>query len=495
MATEEHRDDAGPAAQARRGTGIPGLDSVLCGGLLEGAAYLVRGRSGAGKTILANQICFHYAARGRRCIYLTVLSESHDRLLSHMSQMAFYQPSLVPDSIYYESGFGAIQSDGLKGLLHLITTERRTRDAALVVVDGLFVHEARDFPQQELRMLVNALANLAYLTGATVLLLTNNQRGLSSPEYTIVDGWMELGVDQAQFRTFRYLQVHKYRGSAFLPGRHRLTISRQGISVLPRLEMMPRAGQRRKDAERPRLSVAIPGLDAMLEGGLRRASATLVFGPTGIGKTTVGLSFLSRCSPEKPGLLFGFYETADDLLAKAQSLGIDLDGPVSSGALEILWHPPTENQLDELGYELIQAIRRQGTRRLFVDGVDALRQSAFYPARLSRFFSSLTNTLRDEGVTTIYTLDIPRLMGGEIDIEFGAISALAENVILLRYLELRGTIQRSVCVVKTRLSGFDPAIREFSISPAGIQVGEPFDNSDDVLTGHAHTRAKRDDNR
>jgi len=38
-------------------TGVPGLDSVLRGGLFAGGGYIIRGGPGAGKTILANQIC------------------------------------------------------------------------------------------------------------------------------------------------------------------------------------------------------------------------------------------------------------------------------------------------------------------------------------------------------------------------------------------------------------------------------------------------------
>ena len=47
----------------------------------------------------------------------------------------------------------------------------------------------------------------------------------------------------------------------------------------------------------------------MLGGGLPLASTTMVMGPSGVGKTTLGLQFLSRSSETEPGLLFGFYET------------------------------------------------------------------------------------------------------------------------------------------------------------------------------------------
>ena len=51
-------------------TGVPGLDDVLHGGLFTGGAYILQGASGAGKTTLANQICFHHARTGGRALFV-----------------------------------------------------------------------------------------------------------------------------------------------------------------------------------------------------------------------------------------------------------------------------------------------------------------------------------------------------------------------------------------------------------------------------------------
>ena len=58
-------------------TGVPGLDTVLRGGLLKGGVYMIQGRPGSGKTVLTNQICFHHASRAQRVLYTTLLAESH----------------------------------------------------------------------------------------------------------------------------------------------------------------------------------------------------------------------------------------------------------------------------------------------------------------------------------------------------------------------------------------------------------------------------------
>src|SRR5436853_5868442 len=91
----------GSDAQRRVPSGIAGLDLVLEGGFFPGGIYLVAGQPGAGKTILGNQICFNNVERGARCVYLTLLVESHGKLLQHMSAMSFFKPERVPERIVY----------------------------------------------------------------------------------------------------------------------------------------------------------------------------------------------------------------------------------------------------------------------------------------------------------------------------------------------------------------------------------------------------------
>jgi len=68
-------------------TGVPGLDTILQGGLFQGGVYIVEGPPGSGKTILGNQICFHRASRGDSTISVTLLAESHVELRSQLYRL------------------------------------------------------------------------------------------------------------------------------------------------------------------------------------------------------------------------------------------------------------------------------------------------------------------------------------------------------------------------------------------------------------------------
>ena len=81
-----------PLAVVRMKSGVQGLDTLLAGGFLKGGIYLIMGPPGAGKTVLGNQLCFHHVASGERAVYVTLLAESHARMLTHIQSMQFLRP-------------------------------------------------------------------------------------------------------------------------------------------------------------------------------------------------------------------------------------------------------------------------------------------------------------------------------------------------------------------------------------------------------------------
>lgn len=478
------------ASPARLTTGVPGLDDVLQGGIVPAAVYIIQGSPGAGKTILANQMCFHRAAKGAQCLYVTLLAESHDRMIEHLKHLSYFNNARVSDEIYYESAYGTLEEEGLDGILRMLTRERKIHDPALIVLDGLFILEETASSQSDFRRFVNNLSSFAHLTGSTILLLTNSARTPRSPEYTMVDGWIELGSTQMEYESYRYIQVHKFRGSGFIPGQHFSNITNNGIEIYPRLESIVGLGSTSATIGSVKISTGVSELDEMLAGGVQTGSATLLAGPTGIGKTTFGLEFISQSTLQEPGLIFGLYETEASLIDQSAALGIDLATLIQDGAVEVLWRPATENRLDELGHQLVAAVRRRKVKRLFVDGINAFHQSAFYPRRIGRFFTALTNALRAEGVTTLYTLETEELMGGELGVKSGTISAVAQNILLLRYEQSQGETQRTVSIIKVRTSQFDATIRKFFITNQGIVIRDRLMRtekvcSEDADSGHS----------
>lgn len=480
--------DLDPASQtgpAHVPTGVPGLDAVLKGGLLPRAVYIVQGGPGEGKTILANQICYSWAADGERSLYVTLLAETHHRLLRHLQNMAFMDNRHAGTSVVYESAFDILRMDGLEGVLRYLTRNGKRQKASLIVIDGLFALEENAASERAFREFINDLSVYADVVGCTILLLTNSKRDAGSPEFTMVDGWLHLGSDEDQSRTYRYLQVRKFRGSDFISGRHMSSITSDGFTVFPRLEAV--TGELESAQMRDqRLSTGVDGLDRIIFGGIPYSSTTLLVGPTGVGKTTLGLSFICQSSEDEPGLVFGFYEDAHRLRRRATAMGLDLGSLIDNGTVEVIHRTPTELLQDQLAQDILEACRRRGVKRLFIDGVDAFKQATINVQQLGRFFSTLTAILRCEGVTTIFTAELAEIVGGAHGLQFPAVSAIAENILLLRYAELESRLHRTLAVLKMRESGFEPYVYEFNLGVQGFRLGERMKRTEGVLVGRPH---------
>jgi circadian clock protein KaiC len=474
-------------------SGVPGLDTILRGGFPRGGIHILQGVPGAGKTTLGNQICYHHAAAGGRALYVTLLSETHARMLLHLGTMRFFDAARLPDQIAYLSGFGALQGEGLPGLVTLLRREVAACKASILILDGLVAAEDRAASDTEFKTFIQELQTQAGLHGCTVFLLTTAKGQAIPPEHTMVDGIVELTDVRFGSRTERGLFVNKLRGSDYLPGRHPFRVTEEGMVVYPRVEAAFQVTTRPDEARSGRLSTGVGGLDAMLGGGLPDGTVTSVLGPSGIGKTTLGLHYLCGGRAAEPGLFFGFYETPPRLLQQAASLGLDLGGAVDRGEVEILWQPQGESVQDALAHRLLDAVERRGVRRLFLDGLGGFIEASVESGRLARFFAVLVNELRARGVTTLYTMETRDVVGPGIEVPVTGISSMVENLVVLRYVERHARSRRLVSVVKVRGSGFDPALREFVIEGGrGIFLSGAFDGAEELLSGFARDRPAGD---
>jgi circadian clock protein KaiC len=374
-------------------------------------------------------------------------------------------------------------------LLDVLRREIRGQHANLLVVDGLVAAQESAPSDRDFKKFIHELQAHASVTGCTVLLLTSGAFRIVSAEHTMVDGVLELEDQLFEFRTERSLLVRKFRGSSFLRGRHPFRITDDGIRIFPRIEAQFASSSRPDVISDAKVALGIPGLDKMLRGGLPAATTTGLIGASGIGKTTIGLHFLSQSSAQEPGLLFGFFETPERLRLKARHLDLAIGAAVDRGDVELLWQPQRESILDELAHRLLSAVRRRKVKRLLIDGLGGLLESATSPQRMSRFFSCLTNELRALGVTTIFTMEVAEIIGPVVRVPSSGLSALLENLIFLRFVERDSSLHRLISVHKVRDSGHDPSLREFFITDRGLHVGDVLAGVEGVTTGVAREPA------
>ncbi len=476
-------------------SGIAGLDTILNGGFLKGGIYFISGQPGSGKTILSNQMAFSHVASGGRAVFVSLLSETHDRMFAHLSVLSFFNPEPIGDALYYVSGYSAVQKEGLKGLLNLLQGAIRDNKATLLIIDGALNAEA--FAQSELafKEFIHLLQTYADAYGCTIIMLSSMDNGGTATEaitgQTTVDGLIRLSNTLTCLRSIRELQVQKFRGSSYLEGAHALEITSDGVQIYPRPEaVLWRHSEVHGliKASSVRLPLGVAKLDEMLHGGVLAGSSTVLLGPPGSGKTLLGLTYLAEGARQgQQGLYFGFNEPPAFSIDAGDQIGLDLTGLVGQGLVQMLWQPAVEGSLDMLAHKLLAAVRERNVQRLVIDGVDALYDinTNIGLGRIALFFAALVGELRTHGVTTLSTVELDVFFGPSVNIPIEGLSASVENIIFLRTVELRSGLQRIISILKTRRTGHENTIRELKISDQGLEVGDKLDGAEAILTGVA----------
>jgi len=470
-------------------SGIEGLDTILTGGFIPGGITIVQGRPGAGKTILGNQICFNHARAGGKALYVTLLAESHARMLMHIRSLGFFDQSVIPDRVYYISAFSVLEAEGLRGLLSLLRQEVQAYDARMLVIDGLVAAELKADSDIEFKKFVHELQIQATVADCSMFMLTSGDaEAAASAEHTMVDCVIDLRSRLYGWRSERDLEVMKRRGANHLQGRHAFTITDAGITVYPRFEA---TRSRTAGAARPNgvaVLSGLPQLDRMFGGGIPHNSMTMLEGQPGAGKTTLGLHFLSECSAAEPGLLFTTLDSPEALLAKARAFDLPAAALIEAGHVEIVWQPGTEGLLDAAFHRLVHVARQKGARRLCIDSLADLLQLAPDSTRLPAIFSTLLHELRTLGVTSLFTAETDDSFGrfGALAIPglpHGNLSGMTDNVVMMRMVEQRSSLARMLSIVKARNAPTDRRLRIFEIGAQGITITPGIGDPDAVQTG------------
>ncbi|MCO5166333.1 MAG: recombinase RecA [Planctomycetes bacterium] len=471
-------------------TGVPGLDTILRGGLLRGGIYMVMGRPGSGKTTLGNQVCFHHTRSGGRAVYATLLTESHGRMLALLETFSFFDRSVVGASLHYVSAYGELERAGLGGLLEVLRTTLRKTQASLLVLDGVPTAGAVAPSDLELKKFIHELQVVVELVGATCILLTGtNHPDAHYAERTMVDGLILLATTAVDLRSIRELEVVKHRGSEQLTGRHVYRINHDGVVVHPRTEALGLIPRREPTDPSRRLSLGVAGLDAVLGGGLRAGSVTLLKGPAGVGKTLIGLSFLVGGDADERGLYFGLHECPARLAQKAVGVGLPLGAALEEGRVTALWRPEAEELADAHAEALLEALRRSGARRLVIDGLGSLMSTLVYPARAAQFFGTLFHALRGMDVAVVLTMEARDIASEEPPLPVSGVSALVDNIVHLRLVEVGSQTHRLLCVTKIGQDPHDAALRELTITPRGVHVDATPERASAILQGVLRTSA------
>jgi circadian clock protein KaiC len=471
-------------------TGIPGFDFVAEGGLPESRATLIAGTAGSAKTVFVS----HFLAAGiqnfnEAGVFVT-FEDSPADIRTNMrafgwdidkwereNKWAFVDVS--PDPSGPTPVVGEFDLGGLLSRIEHAVRRTQARRVTLDSLNALFVQFAdRALIRSELFRITTTLKRM----GATVVFTAERTEDYGAItqfgiEEFVADNVVILRNILIDERRRRTLEILKFRGASHLRGEVPFTVMERGIVVIPLA-----AQQLTQESTSVRVTSGNKELDKMCRGGFFRDSIVLVSGATGTGKTLLTTQFLSGgFRPRQRSLLFAFEESRDQLFRNAEAWGMDFEKAEQHGRLRVANQYPHAMPMEDHLVRMRDLIDEFKPTRIAVDSLSALER-VFTLRSFREFVISLTSSLKQKQVTTLFTSTTPSLLGGN-SITEKHISTLTDSIILLRYVETPGAMRRSLNVLKMRGSPHDTALREYTIDGTGMHIGAPFSNIVGILSG------------
>jgi circadian clock protein KaiC len=379
-------------------------------------------------------------------------------------------------------------NDTTKAVLDAVDQLKPTR----VVFDPF--SDIKLLARDALRYRRQVLAFREYLgeKGCTVLLMQESSRGSPGDVQAeaLVHGYLTLHQDSPEYGgQRRRLRVHKMRGIAFRDGYHDFSVVTGGVRVYPRLIAAEHTGEPPEEV----LKSGVAEIDGLLGGGLDRGSSMLIMGPAGVGKSTLTTQYaVSAAARGEKVALYAFDETVRALKVRSEKLGLPVSRHMAAGNLVVRQVDSAEFSPGQFTHLVRESVERDGVRMVVIDSLSGYLSAMPEERFLSTHVHELLTFLNHKNVVTVLTLAQHGVVGEHVESPVD-ISYLADSVLLLRYFEANGAIRRALSVVKKRSGAHEVYIRELTIGPVGVRVGEPLADFQGVLTGRLQYVGKASD--
>jgi circadian clock protein KaiC len=468
-------------------TGIQGLDEITQGGFPRGRPTLICGSAGAGKTLLAMEFLVRGATEYNEPGVFMAFEETASELTQNVRSLGFdldelaNEKKLAIDFVRIErSEIDETGDYDLEGLFIRLGAAIDAIDAKRVVLDtieNLFAGlQNQGILRAELRRLFRWLKD----RGITAVITAERGDGALTRhglEEYVSDCVILLDHRVTDQVSTRRLRIVKYRGTAHGTNEYPFLIDEDGFSVLPVTSL----GLQHQVSEE-RISSGVPRLDTMLSGkGFYRGTTILVSGTAGTGKTSLAASFVdAACRRGERCLYFSFEESSSQIIRNMRSIGLDLEQWFKKKLLQFhssratfyglemhlaIIHKivqdfqPKVVVLDPIG-SLIQAGNQRDAHTMIIRLIDFLKQR-----QVTAFLTNLTS-------------------GGEAlertDVE---ISSIVDTWLFTRDIELDGERNRALYVLKSRGMAHSNQLREFLLTPQGVDLLDVYVGPEGVLTG------------
>src|SRR3954466_9982186 len=471
-------------------TGIEGLDQITAGGLPRGRPTLVCGGAGCGKTLFAMEFLVRGATQFNEPGAFITFEETGEELAANIRSLGFDLDALIADNKvaldYVRVEPSEIAETGdfdLEGLFLRLGLAIDSVGAKRVVLDTIESLFAGFTNQALLRAELRRLFRFLKDKGVTAVITGERGDGQLTRqglEEYVSDCVILLDNRVNDQITMRRLRIVKYRGTSHGTNEYPFIIDDKGMSVLPLTSL-----GLNHEVSSERVPSGVARLDTMLGGkGYFRGSSVLVSGTAGTGKTSLSAHFAAEtCRRGERCLYLAFEESPSQLFRNMRSIGIDLEPYAKKGLLKMHATRPTLYGLEMHLVQIHKMVTEFDPAVVIIDPISNFISGGTSGDTQSMLLR-LIDFLKARQITALFThLSSGGNAGSTWEGTDVGVSSLIDTWLLVRDIELAGERNRGLYVLKSRGMAHSNQIREFVITPKGIDLVDVYVGPEGVLTG------------
>ncbi|MCX6803826.1 MAG: hypothetical protein NTY48_04630 [Candidatus Diapherotrites archaeon] len=218
-------------------TGIPGLDSIISGGIPRDNLVVISGDPGSGKTILCMEFIYEGVTKFNEPGVFVSLEESKEEIIKIADLFGWDFETLIKEKKIEIVTIDLYDFDQLKDIIE--DTISRVK-AKRIVIDPGVIFRLYFSKELEARKKILELGRMLKESGCTSIITnesSSNTNDLFGLEEYVADGVIIMFHKRIKEKFERSIAVIKMRGTKISEKTHPLVITKSGLDVLSKQEM------------------------------------------------------------------------------------------------------------------------------------------------------------------------------------------------------------------------------------------------------------------
>jgi len=441
-------------------TGIEGLDKILMGGIPHPSTVLIEGPIGSGKSVLGMQLIYTGITKQNRPGMILALDKFPKMLFKDAENFSWNFKDLEKENKF--QFISAFPDDLIQPFSHTVCRAEELIDnsiakinAQILLIDS-FSHLWRISNNiDELKQICEKIIAFLKAKNLTSFIIISRDeypvQGTFFEEY-FADVIIKLhnypSKDSLSGENIRSIEIAKSRGQNCISGKHRIKLSKNGISIFPH-SFIELNETRDWEISKTKIPTGLPELDKLLDGGLLEGSTTLITGIPGSGKTTFCVQLVKNFLDTNKKSLIASFDPGKKIESDLTFLGINIEKAQQSNSLHIIKQNPINLNLDEFIYELEKIIKEQKPQLVIIDSLTDFESSIENTIKLRNYLHLIIHLFEKNNVIGLLTCETrfnePIRSLSDIDHSY-----LVDGVIHLSLSEEDKKLSHEISVLKMR---------------------------------------------